>query len=95
MLVIEGTRPEIPDSVLPGPRALIENCWAADPDDRPTFEEIVDRLAEMKFTVMANVNSAKIMEFVRKIEEQEKQNVRAKQVFAELSIPFGIRGVES
>jgi serine/threonine protein kinase len=29
-VAIDGWRPEIPDSVLPGTRALICNCWAAD-----------------------------------------------------------------
>jgi TPR repeat protein len=76
MVAIEGVRPEIPDSVLPPARALIEDCWADDPDDRPTFEEIGDRLAEMQFRVTADVNSAKVAEFVKRIEDWEKQNRR-------------------
>jgi TPR repeat protein len=74
MVAIEGARPEIPDSVLAPARALIEDCWADNPDDRPTFEDIVDRLAEMQFRVTADVNSAKVAEFVKRIKEWEKQN---------------------
>lgn len=25
-------------------KALVESCWAADPDSRPEFEEVVDKL---------------------------------------------------
>jgi serine/threonine protein kinase len=75
-IAIEEARPEIPESVPAPARALIEDCWAADPDDRPTFEEIVDRLAEMEFKVTAYVNSAKVANFVKKIEDWEKQDYR-------------------
>jgi hypothetical protein len=76
MIAVEDARPKIPESVLAPARALIENCWAADPDDRPTFEEIVDRLADMEFKVTAHVNSAKVAKFVKKIEDLEKQNCK-------------------
>jgi TPR repeat protein len=76
MVAIEGAQPEIPDSVRPPARALIEDCWEADPGDRPTFEEIVGRLEEMQFKVTADVNSAKVVKFVRRIEEWERQNIR-------------------
>jgi hypothetical protein len=61
--------------VAPPARALIADCWAQDPDDRPTFEEIVDRLAEMEFRVAAKVKSAKVAEFVTWIEEWEIENI--------------------
>jgi serine/threonine-protein kinase len=44
---VEDARPEIPVFVSAPVRKLIEDCWSADPDDRPTFAEIVDRLAAM------------------------------------------------
>jgi hypothetical protein len=34
----------------------------------------VDRLADMQFKVTAHVNSAKVAEFVKRIEDWEKQN---------------------
>jgi serine/threonine protein kinase len=76
MIAIEGARPEIPDSVLPPARELIADCWEADPDDRPTFEEIVDRLEEMRWKVTANVDSVKVAKFVKRIEEWENENIR-------------------
>jgi hypothetical protein len=62
--------------VLPAARQLIADCWEADADERPTFEEIVDRLAEINFKVTADVKSAKVVEFVKRIEEWETENVR-------------------
>jgi hypothetical protein len=70
----KGGRPEIPAFVLPTARALIEDCWADDPDDRLTFDEIVDRLKKMKFKLTADVKSAKLLKFVEGIEEWERQN---------------------
>jgi hypothetical protein len=74
MVAIEGARPEIPDSLLPAARQLIADRWEADADERPTFEEILERLAEMEWKVTADVKSAKVAEFVRGIEEWEQQN---------------------
>jgi hypothetical protein len=75
MVSAEDWRPEIPDSVRPPVRALIADCWAEDPDDRPTFAQIAERLADMKFKMTAGVDSAKVANFVRRIEEWEKQNI--------------------
>jgi hypothetical protein len=70
-VAVAGRRPEIPDSVLPDVRAVIEDCWEDDPEDRPSFASIVDRLAEMQFKVTEGVNSAKIARFVNSIEDWE------------------------
>jgi serine/threonine protein kinase len=75
-VAIDGARPEIPDFVLPHAQELITDCWEADPDDRPTFKEIVKRLAEMEWKVTATVDSVKVAKFVKRIEEWEKENVR-------------------
>merc|ERR1711916_310075 len=41
--IVNGERPPLPKSCSFGPEylRLIEQCWAADPDDRPTFKAIV------------------------------------------------------
>jgi hypothetical protein len=69
--------PEIPASVLPAARALITDCCETDPDDRPTFETLIDRLVEMDFKVTEGVNAVKLSKFVKKIEEWERQNIRS------------------
>jgi hypothetical protein len=53
MVAVDNARPRIPNSLLPGARALISDRWKTDPDDRPMFKEIMDRLAAMNFRVSA------------------------------------------
>jgi hypothetical protein len=73
-MVVNPKLPDIPKSALASARQLITECWAEKPGDRPSFDEIVDRLKEMKFKVMQNVNSLKISGFVKEIEGWESQN---------------------
>jgi hypothetical protein len=74
MVAIKHAMPEIPKFVLPSARELITDCWAEDPADRPSFEEIVDRLKQMRFKVMPNVNSLKLAAFAKVIEILETPN---------------------
>jgi serine/threonine protein kinase len=41
--ILNGKRPPIPASVNRNWRMLIEHCWGMNPDDRPTFREIIDK----------------------------------------------------
>jgi serine/threonine protein kinase len=43
-LIRKGARPEIPDTIPNIYATLIQQCWAQDPDARPTFEEVVNTL---------------------------------------------------
>jgi serine/threonine protein kinase len=71
LLIVEDARPNIPDFVLPEVAKLIRDCWATDPDDRPSFHQILQRLERMNFKLTANVNSSKLSEFVKKIKNLE------------------------
>jgi serine/threonine protein kinase len=72
LLGVEQFRPCMPDFVAPAVRALIMDCWADDPDDRPCFEEILERLEDMEFRICPGVNSTKVTTFVKKVQEQEQ-----------------------
>jgi serine/threonine protein kinase len=74
LVAVKHELPDIPEFVLPSARELIMNCWAEEPGDRLSFEDIVDRLKELKFKVMPNVNSSKLSAFVETIEEWEARN---------------------
>jgi hypothetical protein len=54
IVAFQGVGPEIPDFVPQSAAALITDCLADDPDDRPTFAEILDRLRGMEFKLMEN-----------------------------------------
>ena len=43
-VVLKGNRPKIPSFVSNFYRQLIEKCWSQDPNERPSFDEIVDHL---------------------------------------------------
>jgi serine/threonine protein kinase len=75
IVAVKYKLPDIPEFVLPSASEIITDCWAEEPGDRPCFEDIVDRLKEMKFKVMRNVNSSKITAFVKEIEEWESHNL--------------------
>ena len=43
--VFNGVRPAMPDN-LPAPyKGLIQACWQRDPEQRPSFAEVHDKLA--------------------------------------------------
>jgi serine/threonine protein kinase len=71
ILLFTDEMPEIPEFVPLHTQELITDCWAIDPDDRPSFEEIVNRLVGMKFKLTPNVNSSKITKFFKEIENWE------------------------
>jgi serine/threonine protein kinase len=73
-VAVKHELPDIPKFLLPSARELITDCWAEEPGDRLSFDDIVDRLKEIKFKVMPNVNSWKFREFVKEIEGWEASN---------------------
>ncbi|CAM9444386.1 unnamed protein product [Chrysoparadoxa australica] len=49
MQVLNGERPVIPPSVAPGMRSLIEDCWAQNIGDRPTFTKVMEGLIDTEW----------------------------------------------
>jgi len=46
-----GDRPSIPSYCHPSLEKLINKCWANDPNERPSFREILDSLESLSATV--------------------------------------------
>lgn len=46
-IVNNSLRPQIPETCDPEWRKLMEQCWSANPDVRPSFTEVTDRLRAM------------------------------------------------
>jgi hypothetical protein len=74
-LIMDKRRPNIPEFILPESRKLITDCWADEPGERLSFDEIMERLVKMKFKLIPNVNSWKLSEFVRNIEAKENVDI--------------------
>jgi serine/threonine protein kinase len=74
LLIIDDKRPTIPAFVLPAVKKLICQCWKRKRSRRPTFNEILNQLEEMKFKLTINVNSSKLSEFVKSIKDREETN---------------------
>jgi hemopoietic cell kinase len=68
----DEARPHIPDFLKAGAWRLIQDCWAQDPDERPSFVEILFRLDKMDFRIMGGVKSAKVVRFVKAVKSREK-----------------------
>jgi serine/threonine protein kinase len=62
--VTSGVRAEIPEAIGEVPRKLIKRCWAADPDNRSSFDEILFILDKVQFAVTPDVDPAKVRAYV-------------------------------
>jgi serine/threonine protein kinase len=71
-LVSKQWKLNFPDFVLPEAKQLICDCLNTDFQYRPLFEDIFDRLEEMRFKLMRGVNSSKLIKFVKKIKPSKK-----------------------
>lgn len=52
-IVNNTLRPPIPENCEPEWRKLMEQCWSADPNARPSFTEVTDRLRAMSTTLQS------------------------------------------
>lgn len=66
--VTNGERPKIPISLSPNWAKLIEKCWSHNPDDRPTFHEIVEMLESDEY-LTSDINKDEVAKYRRFLEE--------------------------
>jgi serine/threonine protein kinase len=71
-IVRDKDRPVIPDFVHPDVRALIRDCWAHDPNERPSFCDILSRMDGMDFQITPGVKSSKVRRFADKVKARER-----------------------
>ena len=51
MLIVRGVRPTRPENMPDSYWELIQKCWKENPNDRPTFAEIVEELKDDKYAI--------------------------------------------
>ncbi|KAK8839039.1 hypothetical protein M9Y10_032505 [Tritrichomonas musculus] len=79
-IVIKAGRPEIKNNVPCCYCSLIESCWAQDPKDRPTFDQIEYLLKTEKDFLGENVDKEKFLSYVRSIEESNVDFYSGKKI---------------
>lgn len=47
-VAVKGMRPELPSFTPPDYSQIVKACWAQEPEQRPTFEQVLPRLVEMR-----------------------------------------------
>ena len=62
--VLDGDRPELPDSIPKGMRELIVRCWAQDRKDRPSFHQII-KAFESGYSVFAGCDPEEFKKWAR------------------------------
>jgi serine/threonine protein kinase len=74
MIVFDEAHPDIPDSVPPNVKLLIEDCLNYRPYKRPSFETILFRLDKIGIIGLTpGVNSRKVRQFVAAVKDQERE----------------------
>ncbi|KAK8858250.1 hypothetical protein M9Y10_013351 [Tritrichomonas musculus] len=63
--VQQGNMPEIDDSVPESFKKLIQQCWAQEPDERPTFNQIVHSLRTDPGFIIDGVNKDEYLDYIK------------------------------
>jgi serine/threonine-protein kinase TNNI3K len=69
--VRRGVRPNIPPTMVPEVAALIRECWAQDPEARPTFAAVFERIRAIDYRILPDVDSDLVRKFVQEVLELE------------------------
>jgi hypothetical protein len=73
-----GWRPNIPSEVVEVSKSLIERCWSENPENRPSFDEILQILVNCDFQIISKVDSVEVKLYLTSVEEHNKNIGRVK-----------------
>ena len=65
--IMNSYRPDLSRSVPDQYRDLIEKCWSQNPDERPTFDQIVDSIERKDFFDDGNVSAPEFLRYSKHI----------------------------
>ena len=68
----KNERPDFLWDLPPGLKGLIENCWDKEPDNRPTFEKVAQKLAQIMRSL--NIDVGDIEQEDNFVEEEQQSN---------------------
>lgn len=73
-IVKDTLRPPVPEWCEPDWRKLMEQCWSADPESRPSFTEIANHLRSMSAALQAKGNTNSVRQMKPNIPSQKNTN---------------------
>lgn len=76
--VAKGKRPKIPDSVPKQYCDLITQCWSQKPSQRPTFQQIVDRLKSDEFLSDKEIDKERFQDYVDYVKDYKYTLTKSK-----------------
>lgn len=79
-IVVNGNRPEIKEKVPQFYVNLIEKCWSSNPEDRPTFNDIVCYLKENQDSISDTIVAKDFMNYVSSIETLREELIVPQKV---------------
>ena len=65
--VLEGYRPPIPSNIHASYKKIIERCWLHNPEQRPSFDKIVEELEVDRGLIIEGVNNEEYREYINMI----------------------------
>jgi hypothetical protein len=54
-------------------KTLIMSCWSENPEQRPSFDDILKTLDRIHFQVVPGVNAMEVRSYIDSIEKQRKK----------------------
>jgi hypothetical protein len=69
-----GKLPKLPESHGLMMRQLVDHCWQANPDDRPSFEDILQKFEKYPEQIVPGANPSMVDEYIGGIISWESQN---------------------
>ena len=79
--VINGYRPEIPPDVPNVYREMIERCWSQQPENRPSFDEIVEDLKTNPDFMTNSIDESEFYDYVDYIKSAVSSFDKSQQMF--------------
>ncbi|EGG24144.1 leucine-rich repeat-containing protein [Cavenderia fasciculata] len=72
--VVNGERPEIPESCPPAYSQLVQDCWQNDPLKRPPFHEIEERILALVSEMFPNLKMVDPNEYIKEKRKSIRQH---------------------
>lgn len=72
--IAQGQRAQVPPNVVPFVSELIQKCWSQNPNERPSFDEIINIMKMNEFSFFEDTDTLTVEEKLEQIEKIEEGN---------------------